>query len=70
MTLPEAPAAGAADPLVDGWTYVAGGDAPDVPRADLLKALSVAVESVQGTVTDDNPRVRSTVVSVAAKPSS
>ena len=71
MTLPEAPAADASDPLVvAGWTFVAGGDAPDVPWADLLKALRVAVESVQGTVDDDNPRVRSDAVSVAAKPSS
>ena len=70
LSLPAAAEADAADPTVDGWTYVVGGAAPDVPRADLLKALSVAVESVQGAVADDNPWVRSDAVSVAAKPSS
>ncbi len=71
LSLPAAAEAGDADPTVGGWAYVAGGDAPDVPRADLLKALSVAVESVQGTVDPaDNPWVRSDAVSVAAKPSS
>ena len=71
LSLPAAAEAGATDPTVGGWAYVAGGDAPDVPRADLLKALSVAVESVQGAVDPaDNPWVRSDAVSVAAKPSS
>ena len=64
LAIPAADAAAAA-----GWTYVAGGGAaPDVSRADLLKALTVAVESVQGAVSDDNPWKRSAAVSVGAKP--
>ena len=70
MTLPEAPAEGAVDPLVSGWNYATSGlSAPNVPRADLLKALDVAVESLQGTFNaDDNPWTRSDEVTVEAKP--
>ena len=71
LTLPEAPAEDAADPTVTGWTYLAGAAAPDVPRADLLKALSVArgveYRALRLTTT---PRKRSGAVPVAAKPSS
>ena len=52
------------------WTSV-DGTAVNVTRADLEKALTVAVESLQGTFdADDNPWTRSTTVSVAAKPDS
>ena len=50
------------------WTSV-DGTTVNVTRADLEKALTVAVESLQGTFdADDNPWTRSTTVSVAAKP--
>ena len=68
LTLPAAPDADAVDPPVSGWTYAVGGTAPDVPRADLLKALNVAVESLQGTEAADNPWTRSDEVTVPAKP--
>ena len=67
LTLPAAPAADTDDPLVTGWTYAAGGTAPDVPRADLLKALNVRVDSRQGSTGDFTA---GTAVSVTAKPSS
>ena len=49
-----------------------GGDGSDVTvtAADLNKAISVAVESRQGAISDDNQWTRSAAVSVAAKPSS
>ena len=60
----ELPAAGT--PV--SWTSV-DGTAVNVTRADLEKALTVGVESLQGTFdADDNPWTRSTTVSVAAKP--
>ena len=69
LTLPAAPAEGEDDPTVTGWTFAgtAGGDAADVPRADLLKALNVRVDSRQNTVDDFKA---GSVVPVAAKPSS
>ena len=73
LTLPAAPAEGADDPEVAGWTFAgtAGGVAPDVPRADLLKALRVRVDSRQGEASDTNVFKAGTVVRpVAAKPSS
>lgn len=52
-----------------GWTYLAGGAAPDVSRADLLKLLTVAVESLQGTFeADDNPWTRDDTAVVPANP--
>ena len=69
LTLPAAPVADADDPEVTGWTFAgtAGGNAPDVPRADLLKALNVRVDSRQNDQADFKA---GSVVPVAAKPSS
>ena len=69
LTIPVAPATGTAEPVtVTGWTFAgsAGGAAPPVPRADLLKALNVRVDSRQGT--DADFKAGTAVRSVPAKP--
>ena len=62
---------------VAGWSYLDGTGAPDIPRADLLKALTVRVDARQEGVDEDpddaaaNPwpeERQGTSVSVAAKP--
>ena len=49
------------------WTS-ADGTGQKQAQAELAKAFNVAVESVQGDMTDDNPRKRSAAASVGAKP--
>ena len=50
------------------WNRV-DGNSTHVVNAELLKAIMVAVESVQGTESDKNPWKRSTAAGVSAKPS-
>ncbi len=53
------------------WTSVDGSSTKNTVKAELAKAFSIAVESVQGTQNDEtNPWKRSAVVDVTAKPSS
>ncbi len=52
------------------WPRADGSGNIDIQPATLLKALRVAIESVQGTATADNPWKRSDAFSLAAKPSS
>ena len=56
-----------ADDFSATWTAV-GGATVAITAADLNKAVNVAVESVQGTVSATNPWKRSAVKAVGAKP--
>ena len=58
-----------ADDYSESWTSVDGATVV-VTAADLNKAITVAVETAQGTVTTDNPYKRSGTATIAAKPTS
>ena len=55
------------DPYSQDWTSV-DGTAVTITAADLNKAITVAVETVQGTVSATNPYKRSGTATIAAKP--